>query len=416
MTAPSPDALWQQAQSLAERGDFEAAQIRLQAAAEAGHALACFRLGAARIADAASADDCRQGLDWLLHAEHHGVAAAMHLLAVLGLGDVLQPLDWPLVAQRLQRAAQAGFPPALRSVALALAQRDDAASQALANLCLEHAAMGGDLVSLALLGERLARGQGGAVDCERAAAIAGLLQNTDLPVAAPARAVDPSRAEPRALPPLPTLPVVDLQALDAKPQLTALSQSPAIAQAEAALSAEECRFVQFLGSVHLQPSITAAPDGQILKVPLRTSHDAAFTLEREDVWLRMIQRRMAAAAGLPLAHGEPLILLRYAPGQEYRPHRDYLPPSLVEPIAQGGPGQRVATVIAYLNGDVRGGATVFPEQGLRIAPNPGRLLHFRNLSGDDQPDTRTLHAGEPVQSGIKWICTLWVRQGRYRLA
>jgi hypothetical protein len=134
----------------------------------------------------------------------------------------------------------------------------------------------------------------------------------------------------------------------------------------------------------------------------------------EDVTLRLIQRRMSAAVALPLSHSEPLILLRYTPGQEYRPHRDYLPPAQVVPVSAGGPGQRKATVIAYLNGVAAGGLTQFPLLNLVVPPRPGSLLAFENLDRDGKPEPLTMHAGLPVEAGVKWICTLWIREAPFR--
>ena len=134
--------------------------------------------------------------------------------------------------------------------------------------------------------------------------------------------------------------------------------------------------------------------------------------------MRLVQWRMAAAAGLELVEAEPLIVLRYAPGQEYKPHRDYLPPAS---IARDGPqaGNRRRTICAYLNPVAAGGATAFPVAGLQVEPQPGRAVVFDNLRYDDtspqgRPDPDSLHAGMPVEAGEKWLATLWIRQGRYR--
>jgi hypothetical protein len=115
-----------------------------------------------------------------------------------------------------------------------------------------------------------------------------------------------------------------------------------------------------------------------------------------------------------LSHAEPLIVLRYAPGQEYRPHSDCLPESLITPFERGGSGQRVATVITYLNADCTGGATVFPRLDLSVAPRAGNVLCFSNLDAEGRPEPGAVHAGEPVTAGLKWICTLWMRQGPHR--
>ena len=134
----------------------------------------------------------------------------------------------------------------------------------------------------------------------------------------------------------------------------------------------------------------------------------------EDISLLLIQRRMASVVGTTPAYSEYLQLLRYRNGQEYRPHRDYLPPSMITSIADGGSGQRESTVIVYLNDVENGGETEFIELNKKIAPKTGRVLAFKNLHSDGSPDTRTLHAGLPVSSGSKWIATMWIHQGVFR--
>jgi prolyl 4-hydroxylase len=135
-------------------------------------------------------------------------------------------------------------------------------------------------------------------------------------------------------------------------------------------------------------------------------HDASPLLER-------INRRLAQLTRWPLANGEPLQILHYGVGAEYQPHYDYFSPE--DPgtaaLLEHG-GQRVATLITYLNTPDAGGATVFPDIGLEVAPLRGHAVFF---SYDrPQPASRTLHGGTPVTAGEKWIATRWMREGVYR--
>jgi hypothetical protein len=147
---------------------------------------------------------------------------------------------------------------------------------------------------------------------------------------------------------------------------------------------------------------------------LRTSSETCFDPLMESGALRVAQLRMAVAAGIDLAHAEQLTVLRYAPGQQYYPHRDYLPPGTLQRDRPHA-GNRVRTAIVYLNAVEAGGATEFPVPGLRVDPLPGRAVIFDNLLPDGRPDPDSLHAGAPVEAGVKWLATLWIRQGRYRL-
>ena len=122
--------------------------------------------------------------------------------------------------------------------------------------------------------------------------------------------------------------------------------------------------------------------------------------------LRLFRRRQ------PAENGEGLQILRYRPGAQYRPHYDYFDPA--EPgtpkILERG-GQRLASIVCYLNTPEAGGATVFPDAGLEVAPVQGNAVFF---SYDrPHPSTRTLHGGAEVGAGEKWVATKWLREGRF---
>ena len=114
----------------------------------------------------------------------------------------------------------------------------------------------------------------------------------------------------------------------------------------------------------------------------------------------------------PLERGEGLQILRYRPGAQYKPHFDYFDPSqpgTARMVERGG--QRVGTLIIYLRAPEAGGATVFPDAGLEVAPVPGNAVFFSY----DQPvpATLTLHGGAPVLAGEKWVATKWMRQREF---
>jgi prolyl 4-hydroxylase len=105
---------------------------------------------------------------------------------------------------------------------------------------------------------------------------------------------------------------------------------------------------------------------------------------------------------------EDLQVLRYKQGGFYRPHFDYF--SLEHEgsatlLSRGG--QRVATVIIYLNTPRAGGETVFPNIPLTVNAEAGKAVHFKYTDSN----VASLHGGNPVLSGEKWIITAWVRSG-----
>ena len=121
---------------------------------------------------------------------------------------------------------------------------------------------------------------------------------------------------------------------------------------------------------------------------------------RETLPIRAINLRVAAVSGSTVDQGEALVVLRYTPGQEFRPHYDSLPNTR---------NQRAATVLLYLNDGFGGGETVFPAYGLSVRPKAGDAILFSNTLPDGSPDARANHAGLPVTHGVKWLATRWIR-------
>lgn len=181
-----------------------------------------------------------------------------------------------------------------------------------------------------------------------------------------------------------------------------LSSRPAALVFDAFLTSSECRYLIDAAAPLLEPSVIVDPaTGQLRPHPIRTSEGAAFPLVSEDLVVSALNRRMAVASGTAYACGEPLQVLRYQPGQEYRPHFDALP---------SGDNQRVLTMLLYLNADFSGGETLFTETGLRFRGALGDALLFRNARPDGSPDPMSKHAGLPVSDGQKYLATRWIRE------
>ena len=108
----------------------------------------------------------------------------------------------------------------------------------------------------------------------------------------------------------------------------------------------------------------------------RTSQGMFF--ERgENELCRRIEARIAALIGWPVDNGEGIQVLRYRPGAEYKPHYDYFDPAQpgTPRILERG-GQRVATVVMYLNDPEIGGGTTFPDVKVEVAPVKGNAVFF----------------------------------------
>lgn len=225
------------------------------------------------------------------------------------------------------------------------------------------------------------------------------------------------RAEPAAPAVATELPGPDLSAstttlvVEGHPvQLLAAFKHPRVLLFGNLLTDEECEALKAQAAPRLVRSETVdAHTGGSEVNPARTS-DGMFFSRAETPLIDRLERRMAALLRWPVERGEGLQILRYRPGAEYRPHHDYFDPAQpgsTAVLSRGG--QRVGTLIVYLNTPEAGGATVFPDAGLDIAPVKGHAVFFSYDRA--HPSTGTLHGGAPVTAGEKWVATKWMRQG-----
>jgi prolyl 4-hydroxylase len=187
-------------------------------------------------------------------------------------------------------------------------------------------------------------------------------------------------------------------------------EKPPIRVLEDLLSAEECEQLMALARPRLDRSRTVNKDGSNQLDTARTSSGMFFSVG-ETPLIERIEHRLAELVGLPAIHGEGLQVLHYEPGQQYEPHYDWFDPSQhgYKVLTSKG-GQRVASVIMYLNAPANGGGTHFPKAGVTVCARRGSAVYFAYQGGDKD----SLHAGLPVTEGEKWIATKWVRELPYR--
>jgi prolyl 4-hydroxylase len=175
------------------------------------------------------------------------------------------------------------------------------------------------------------------------------------------------------------------------------------------LSDEECDALIEAARPRLARSLTVqtATGGEELN-PDRTSNGMFFNRGESEL-VKRIEARIARLVNWPVEHGEGIQVLNYQVGAEYKPHYDYFDPN--EPgtptILKRG-GQRVGTVVMYLNEPARGGGTTFPDIGLEVAPVRGNAVFFSY--NRPHPGTLSLHGGAPVLEGEKWVATKWLRE------
>lgn len=178
------------------------------------------------------------------------------------------------------------------------------------------------------------------------------------------------------------------------------------------LTPEECRYIIDKATPLFTRSTTV---GSSTPSETRTSETAWLT--KDDPVARKILEKAVELTGKPIENCENLQVVRYQPGTYYRAHHDACcdgTQACLDFDRDGG--QRVGTLLVYLNSEFTDGETHFPDHDdLKMKADPGSAIFFRPL-GTDEPmcHPKALHAGLPISSGVKYVCNAWVRENKFR--
>jgi len=172
------------------------------------------------------------------------------------------------------------------------------------------------------------------------------------------------------------------------------------------LTEAECAVMASLIDEEHAPSTVLGPALQ----DYRSSDSSFLDLKRHPL-ISEIDARILAFMGIDAKFGEGLEGQRYAPGQQFMPHYDFFHETEAYwPEQDRIGGQRTWTAIICLAAPEEGGGTLFPQAGIRIRPKVGNLLAWCNVSPDGDLNEQSLHSGEPVVAGTKYIMTKWFRE------
>jgi prolyl 4-hydroxylase len=179
-----------------------------------------------------------------------------------------------------------------------------------------------------------------------------------------------------------------------------ISADPYVALYPGLFSPAECKYLAMLAAPWLEQAMVNVEGGDTHYESVRDADSSAISHLTEDLVVQRINRCIATATGTNPEWGEPLNVLRYKPGQQFKPHHD----------GRGSEGAiRIMTALIWLNEQFDGGETDFPSLNIRVRGGVGDMLVFRNVDEGGLEDERLIHAGLPVTQGVKWMASRWIR-------
>ena len=205
---------------------------------------------------------------------------------------------------------------------------------------------------------------------------------------------------------------IDIEAWRTAPEPQTLSDAPRVRSFEGMASPSVCDWLIARARDRLAPAMVYDDAAGKAVASVRTNRAFEMGLADLDLVVLALRERLAAAAGLPVMTLNAPQVLHYAVGQSFEPHVDFFDPDIpAQAMNIASVGQRVATVLVYLNDEgLEGGETDFPLLPLRYRGRRGDALVFYNLDAEGRPDRRTVHAGLAPTRGEKWLLSQWIRQ------
>mmetsp|Transcript_7296 Transcript_7296/g.16015 ORF Transcript_7296/g.16015 Transcript_7296/m.16015 type:complete len:340 (-) Transcript_7296:524-1543(-) len=191
------------------------------------------------------------------------------------------------------------------------------------------------------------------------------------------------------------------------PGLKLVHERPPIYIVEGFLTHEECDQLIRVAGPLLQRSKTHAVAGSEATKG-RTS--LTCHLAKKTAPCPVMMQKIQKLTNKPYGHMELPQVARYTDSQRYVEHYDG-----VDPQTEAGRafcasgGQRIATVLMYLNEVEDGGGTFFKRLNFEVRPRKGNAVIFFPGFINGELDHDALHAGMPPV-GTKWVSQVWIRQ------
>lgn len=212
------------------------------------------------------------------------------------------------------------------------------------------------------------------------------------------------------------LAALDLKALLAPPPLERKSEVSMVGLARGFAPARFCAWLIERSEARVQPAyVQVAGTGERRISTKRTAFSCGIGPQNRDFVVSVLQERAARLTGTPQANQEQPNVISYEPGQHFEAHYDFTAANLMHLPEFVRSGQRVMTLVTYLNDDFVGAPTRFPKLDLDLRGGVGDAVVFSNVLPDGRPDENTLHAGMPPEAGRKWVLSQWIRERPQRL-
>jgi len=202
-----------------------------------------------------------------------------------------------------------------------------------------------------------------------------------------------------------------------KYEMEMIHHDPKIYTIMGVMTSEECTHFREISADFMKRSLVSSLDEKKEKKGAldqrRTSSNCWVKHNYSNITMA-VAKRISELIQMPVENAESFQVLHYASTQEYQPHMDTFDSNTeMGKSYLGKSGQRLITVLGYLNNVDEGGETEFPNIKKKVNPALGKIAVFHDChEGTDTPHSGSFHGACPVLSGEKWAFNLWFRKNK----
>lgn len=183
--------------------------------------------------------------------------------------------------------------------------------------------------------------------------------------------------------------------------------NPPVKILENFISSEDCNYlINTYKDKAVHSKVLVNKDGKYVSDTHASRTSSTYFIPGTDTIITNIRNKVANMLDVDSKNIEGIQFLRYAKGERYLWHHDFLKDNSVT-------NQRVNTIIVYLNDleEEDGGATAFFHYKMKVTPKIGRAVWFKNCDDKFKLINESLHAGQELLTDkIKYALNIWVRQ------
>ena len=138
-------------------------------------------------------------------------------------------------------------------------------------------------------------------------------------------------------------------------------------------------------------------------------------IPKDNSLVKSLIEKIAKIFELPFKNAEDILVMKYLPNQYYNNHHDSccdINDKCKDFVKRGG--QRILSVLIYLNKDFDDGQTYFKNSNLTFNPEKGHaIVIFPLAQNSNKCHPMATHSGLSAHKGIKWIMNIWFRENTF---